>query len=139
MCLNSARYEEAIESFNKAIGIIGKRTPRMIGWMGAAYAKQGKLDRATEFLNELIDMRKTTNAGSGNFYIAVVCSAMGKEDEAIRWLEKAYLDHDMEMPWLISEPQFYNLHKNTKFVELARKIGFPESSLAKLKGTENKR
>jgi serine/threonine-protein kinase len=138
VCLNTARYEEAINSFNKAIAIIEKRTPRMIGWMGAAYAKQGKIDRATELLNELIEMRKTTNAGSVNFFIAVVYSAMGKEDEAIRWLERAYVDHDMEMPWLISEPQFYNLHKNTKFVELARKIGFPNSSLAKLKDTATK-
>ena len=138
VCLNTARYEEAIDSFNKAIALIGRRVPRMIGWMGAAYAKQGKPDQSTKLLNELIEMRKTTNAGSVNFFITVIYSAMGKEEEAIRWLERAYVDHDMEMPWLISEPQFFNLHKNAKFIELARKIGFPESSLAKLKDNATK-
>ena len=138
VCLNTARYEEAIDSFNKAIAIIGRRVPRMIGWMGAAYAKQGKLDQSTKLLNELIEMRKTTNAGSVNFFIAVVYSAMGKEDEAIQWLDRVYDDHDMEMPWLISEPQLNNLHDNPRFIELARRVGFPESSLAKLKATATK-
>ena len=138
VCLNTGRYEEAIDSFNKAIAIIGKRVPRMIGWMGAAYAKQGKLDQSTKLLNELLEMRKTTNAGSVNFFTAVVYSAMGKKDEAIHWLDRGYNDHDMEMPWLISEPQFNNLHDNPRFIELARRVGFPESSLKKLKDKKPK-
>ena len=135
VCLNTARYDDAIDSFNKAMALIGRRVPRMIGWMGAAYAKQGKLNQSTKLLNELIEMRKSTNAGSVNFFTAAIYSAMGKEDEAIQWLERAYDDHDMEIPWLISEPQFNNLHDNPKFIGLARRVGFPESSLEKLKET----
>jgi hypothetical protein len=30
----------------------------------------------------------------------------------------------MEMPWLMTEPQFYNLHEEPEFQQLAKQVGF---------------
>ena len=40
LMLNTGNYQEAIQYFKKAIDIEGFRFPRMLGWMGASYARK---------------------------------------------------------------------------------------------------
>jgi hypothetical protein len=49
---------------------------------------------------------------------------MGKNDEAIQWLQKAYHDKEVEMYWLKVEPSFIPLHNDPRFKEILTKIGF---------------
>src|SRR5687767_6441527 len=124
LLLNMKRYNDAIVYFNKAIAVEGIRYPRMLGWMGAAYAKAGAPDRAHEIIAELKARLAKGENGSIAFFIAVVYSALNEKQQALNWLKTAFNSHDMEMPWLLTEPQFYNLHEEPEFLALARKIGF---------------
>lgn len=124
LLLRLRRYEEAIVYFNKAIGLEGIRYPRMLGWMGAAYAKSGEKKEALKIIEELKERLANNDKGSIAFFIAVIYSALNENESALSWLWVAYNSHDMEMPWLMTEPQFYNLHEAAEFKILAKQIGF---------------
>ncbi len=124
LMLQLKRYDEAISYFNKAISLEGIRYPRMLGWMGAAYAKSGRPEEARKIIEELSQRLEKKDMGSISFFIAVIYSALNEKEEALKWLQAAYVAHDMEMPWLITEPQFYNLRKEPLFIELVQKMGF---------------
>jgi tetratricopeptide (TPR) repeat protein len=118
------QYKEAIAYFNKAIAIEGIRYPRMLGWMGAAYARSGDLDEAVKIINELKSRLANHDKASIAFFIAVIYSALDDKKAALSWLQTAYSSHDMEMPWLMTEPQFYNLHAEPEFQKLKQQVGF---------------
>jgi tetratricopeptide (TPR) repeat protein len=125
--LNTDKYEPAIHYFNKAIEINSSRTPRMIGLMGAAYARMGNKEKFMALIEELKTIREQTVAGSPAFFIAVIYAALDNKPLALEWLQDAYDNHEMEIPWLISEPQFYSLHEEPTFQELVEKVGFPKT------------
>ena len=124
LLLNMKRYKESIEYFQKAIALEGIRYPRMLGWMGAAYAKDGDRTSAMKIVEELKDRLTNNDQGSVAFFIAAIYSALDEKEAALQWLRKSYQSHDMEMPWLMTEPQFYPLHNEPEFVEIATAMGF---------------
>lgn len=125
LMLNTGNYKEAISIFQRGMEMGGIRYPRMLGWMGAAYAHSGQSEKANGIILELKAKRARTRAGSLAFFIAVIYSALGDKTSALSWLQEAYDSHEMEMPWLKSEPQFYPLHQEPGFQDLVKKMGFP--------------
>lgn len=123
--LNTGNYQEAISLFSRALEIEGIRYPRILGWMGAAHARAGQEGEALKILEELKAKRKQTDAGSLAYFIAVIYAALDDKTSTLKWLQQAYNDHEMEIPWLKSEPQFYPLHEDPAFQELLNKVGFP--------------
>ena len=123
--LNSGKYEEAISVFKEIFQIEQVRYPRILGWLGAAYARSGEEEKAREIIAELKAMKGITSASSPAFFLAVVYAALGETDSAIQWLRTAVNDHEMEIPWLISEPQFFDIHQHPGFQELVIEVGFP--------------
>ena len=63
LMLQIGRYDEAIEYFSKAIAVEGIRYPRMLGWMGAAYARAGKQEAAIRIIDEAEDAVQKTATG----------------------------------------------------------------------------
>ena len=124
LLLNMERYREAIVYFKKAIDLEGIRYPRMLGWTGAAYAKAGERQQALDIIAELKDRLANNEKGSIAFFIAVIYAALDEKESALEWLKTAYTSHDMEMPWLMTEPQFYHLHEEPRFQQLAAMMGF---------------
>jgi len=123
--LNTGQYQESIPLFKQAIELAGFRNLRLLAWMGAAYAQMGQPEIAQELIEELNAKLTTNEVGSPRFFIAIIYSALGDKASALEWLQQAYEQHEMEMPWLMSEPQFYSLHSEPTFQELAQAIGFP--------------
>ncbi len=128
--LNTGRYHEAIHYFQRAIDLEGIRYPRMLGWMGAAYAKSGQEDKARALLQELKEKKNEGHSGSYAFFVAVIYAALDDASSALEWLEISYKNHDMEIPWLLTEPQFHPLHDEPIFQELVQKVGFPNSDFS---------
>jgi TolB-like protein/AraC-like DNA-binding protein len=126
--LNTGHYDEAIQNFQQIFEIENVRYPRILGWMGAAYARGGQSAKALDFIKELKGILVKSNAGSPAFFIAVIYAALGDEKNAITFLHKAVEDREMEVPWLISEPQFLSLHNNKDFKGLIQKVGFKRPS-----------
>ncbi|MEN8203758.1 MAG: helix-turn-helix domain-containing protein, partial [Bacteroidota bacterium] len=125
LLLNSGEYQEAIRIFLQIFELENIRYPRILGWMGAAYARSGQHVKAREHIDELMQHRALNSAGSPAFFIAVIHAAMDETEEALYWLSVAIDDHEMEIPWLTTEPQFYQLHKHKDFRAMVNKVGFP--------------
>ncbi|WKN42936.1 helix-turn-helix domain-containing protein [Tunicatimonas pelagia] len=126
--LNIGKYDQAIHLFQKAIQLVGKRFPRILGWMGAAYAKKGEPEQAKALLRELQEMKVKNQPGSPAWFMAVIHTALGETVDALRWIRTAIDEKEMEVPWLVSEPQFYPLHQLTEFDALVKRVGFRERS-----------
>jgi TolB-like protein len=127
LMLNSGKYERAVQLFQRSIEINKLRTPRMVGWMGAAYARMGNQKKSVELIEELKAKRANSTAGSTAFFIAVIYSALEDKASALLWLQDAYENHEMEIPWLKTEPQFYTLHDEPAFQSLIEMVGFPNT------------
>ncbi len=124
--LNSGEYQRAIEIFQQIFEIEDIRYPRILGWLGAAYARSGQEVKAEALLKELREKHVISSAGSTGFFIAVIHAALDNTDEALHWLRIAIDGHEMEIPWLISEPQFFSLHEHPEFKRMVKEVGFPE-------------
>jgi TolB-like protein/AraC-like DNA-binding protein len=122
--LNTGSYPEAIQLFQRVLEIEGVRYPRILGWMGAAYARAGQKGKALELIEELKAILAESNAGSPAFFIAVIFAALDEKESALSYLKRALNDREMEVPWLISEPQFFALHGIPAFQGLIQKVGF---------------
>ena len=70
-------------------------------------------------------MKASSSASSPGFFIAVIYSALGEYETALQWLRTAVDDHEMEIPWLISEPQLFDMHGQPGFEKLVKEVGFP--------------
>jgi TolB-like protein/AraC-like DNA-binding protein len=125
LLLNTGRYQESISLFQRVIEIEGIRYPRVLGWMGAAYARSGETEKAFEIIAELKDKIDQTDAGALRFFIGVIYAALDDRLSALQWLQEAYVHHEMEIPWLKSEPQFFGLHDDSAFRDLLARVGFP--------------
>jgi hypothetical protein len=55
--------------------------------------------------------------------LAVVHLALGKKEAALRWLQKAYDEHDWALVVLAVEPRLDPLRSDQRFQELVRKVG----------------
>ncbi len=64
------------------------------------------------------------NNGSA-FALAVTCATLGRNNEAMKYLEIAYQRHDLLLTTLISTSAFQPLHQSQEFRELAAKVGLP--------------
>jgi hypothetical protein len=70
--------------------------------------------------------KKAAGKESPNAYdIAIDCAAVGKTDEALVWLERAFQVRDSKMPLIGVEPIFDGLRSNPRFTHLLRQMGLP--------------
>ena len=60
------------------------------------------------------------------YEIATGYTALGKKDDAFKWLQKAYETHSMCVVWLNAEPRFDPLRSDPRFAALVRQVGLPE-------------
>jgi hypothetical protein len=64
---------------------------------------------------------------SSGVWISALSARRGDEDQAIDWLEQAYIDRDDNLRTMKVEPAFDQLRSNPRFQELLRRIGLRTS------------
>jgi tetratricopeptide (TPR) repeat protein len=106
-------YPEAITELAKA-GALDK--------LGYAYALSGNKAKAREILKKLNEEAKSHYVSPKSQ--ALVLTGMGKNEEAISWLEKAEREN-AALNHLKVDPAFAPLHSNPRFQQLLQRIGFP--------------
>ncbi|MDQ3819847.1 MAG: winged helix-turn-helix domain-containing protein [Acidobacteriota bacterium] len=114
-------YEDAIVSLLKSKEL--DDSPDIRRFLGYTYAIAGNSDKALETINELSEMSKVCYISPYN--IAVIYAGLNKNDEAFRWLEKAYEERDDGLVWLKSSLELDNIRSDTRFNDLLRRMGFP--------------
>jgi len=117
-------YDLAIAAQRKAVEL-SKGTSVAVACLGEAYAAAGCYDEAQGILDlltgELAKQRYVTP-----YFVARIYAALGKGDEAFRWLETAYAEHGDWLILLKVDPCFNGLHSESRFQNLLHRMNFPE-------------
>jgi hypothetical protein len=64
--------------------------------------------------------------------VAIVDAGLGRTDEALTWLDKAYAERSDYMPYLRLEPMLDSLRSDPRFDSLVQRVG-----LSNLPGKHN--
>jgi DNA-binding winged helix-turn-helix (wHTH) protein/tetratricopeptide (TPR) repeat protein len=116
------RMHEAIAEFDKAInfsqGIDG------LGSLGHAYAVSGKLAEAENTLRRLDEL--TRHKYVTPFQKALIYAGLGKKEEALTFLEKAYSERSLSPVSLRWDPRLNGLRGDVRFKDFLRRTGLPQ-------------
>jgi hypothetical protein len=59
------------------------------------------------------------------YSVALVHAGLGDRDQALAWLEKAYVERSDYMPYLSREPMLDGLRSDPRFAALVRRVALP--------------
>jgi serine/threonine protein kinase/Flp pilus assembly protein TadD len=116
-------HDEAITEAQKAASYSG-RTPRYVAGVGCALAVAGKRADAHKIIDELAQSSKSGYVSP--YYIARLHSALGEQDRAFEWLEKAYEARDDQLPEVKAEPLFDGVRSDPRYADLLRRMNLPQ-------------
>ena len=85
------------------------------------HATNGRTAAAKRLLKRLLYPKGT--GYSWPYEVAIACAALGEEETALEWLERAREDGVPTLAWLQYEPKFAGLRKHPKFAELVGRLG----------------
>ncbi len=94
--------------------------------LGYAYAKLGDKDRARQAIENIKSNKE--NGGTKDYWMTLspIYSAMGENNKAMDFLEKAYEDHDYKLPMIKYRYYFQDLRSNSRYKALLKKMNLPE-------------
>jgi adenylate cyclase len=96
-------------------------TPR---GLGHAYARMGRKNEAQAVLTQWLHPSNKNYVSP--FYVAVVYEGLGRQGEAMDWLDKAFESHSNGLIFLKVDPQLDGLRGNPRFRALQRKLNLPD-------------
>lgn len=114
-----AKYEEAITELQQSVAASG-RMIKDISALACAYARAGKRNEAEAILNELLQRAEQEYIQPA--LIATIYAALGENDSAFEWLEKAFEDKHGFLIYLNVEPAFDSLRTDPRFTDLLERM-----------------
>ena len=94
------------------------------GDLGVALAMAGRKDEVSLLLSELDAESKVRYVSPQ--WPAVIYAALGENETALRYLEKAWEVKAVQILWLAVDPNFDMLRSEPRFIEILRKVGVKE-------------
>jgi tetratricopeptide (TPR) repeat protein len=120
ICLQKNLRNEAVDAMRQAVAHSGGSTEALAG-LAQAHGVAGDKGTMQRIMQELDE---NSHRHVSPYHVARVYGAIGDEQRALEWLEKAYQEHNPDLIELTREPSFASLRANAKFRELTRRIGW---------------
>ena len=114
------RPRESINRFERALRANADSSADDLAALGYGYAMAGSTATAMRLLGQAIE-RKNAHGGSAAD-IALLYEALGNREQAIGWLERAYLEHDSDLEQFVPSPLLDPLRGDVRFQELRRRM-----------------
>jgi TolB-like protein/DNA-binding winged helix-turn-helix (wHTH) protein len=114
-------YSHAIINLKKAVEL-SHGTPLMVSALAHAYGRAGNRIEAEKLLAGL--QSKSKREYVSPYYFAIISIGLGRRDEAIDFLEKAFSDRSNGLVFLKIEPELDDLRSDPRFIALQQKLGF---------------
>jgi TolB-like protein/DNA-binding winged helix-turn-helix (wHTH) protein/Tfp pilus assembly protein PilF len=115
-------FDLALSELRKAVAL-SHDSPLMVSALAHAYAISGNPAEAQKLLTQLFAQSRTVYVSP--YYLGIVYLALGKNDLAMNWLEKAFADRSNGLVFLKVEPELDPLRTNPRFISLQFKLKFP--------------
>ncbi|MCH7938635.1 MAG: tetratricopeptide repeat protein [Candidatus Marinimicrobia bacterium] len=119
----AGRHGEAVEAHEKAVAL-DKGNALYLSYLGYTYGVAGHREKALAILRELHEMSKEKYVSP--WAMAMPYIGLGELDQALDWLDKAYVEGDLLIAWLKVFPEFDPLRSDPRFADLLRRMKFPE-------------
>ncbi len=115
---------EALPELQTARQLSGDH-PFYRAWLGYGYARMGNQREATKILEQLT--RSPSGKYVSSYDTAAIYVELGRNDEAVQWLRKAYAERASHLHHIGVEPIFDPLRASPGFQDLLRQIRLPQS------------
>lgn len=150
--LKAGRFAEAEGLSRKALGI-APASPAARNFAALVLLEQGKLEAALAMVHEddneenflLVPVLLQANSrtaeadealkrqisrvsGWGAYYIAWSYAYRGDRDRTMQWLEKAYTQKDVALPFILSDPLFKRMVDDPRYKAFLRKMNLPDEN-----------
>jgi len=119
--LQKGMFKEAIEQVEEAVKL-SHETTVSLATLAQAFAVAGRIADAKKLLDKLLT--RGTEQYVPSYWIALVYTSMGNKDEAMKYLERAFLERSSWLVWANVEPRFDALRSDERFASLLARIGF---------------
>ena len=117
-------YEDALAACDAA-GAFSGGNSEAVSIAGYVHAISGEKARAEGKIHELLE-RKTTRYVPP-YSLALVFAGLQDTEAALHWLEQAYEERDVHMPFLLDH-KWNGLRSNAQFQRMLSRVGFAEAS-----------
>jgi serine/threonine protein kinase/tetratricopeptide (TPR) repeat protein len=117
--------KDAVARYKKSIGLLGgeENYSQPLVYLAATYAKMpDKRSEAQAVLKKIEAMDDYKSPA----LLAIVYTALDDRDKAMQLLEQAYLKRDPLLRFIKTGYEYDGLRTDPRFVDLAKRIGFPE-------------
>ena len=118
-------FERSYALSQKLLEKFPDRQPTIIWTIAACEFFKGNTDKALEYVSEMENLYKTGASGSPAWFTALYYASIEDHENAIEWLHKSYVRHEVEMIWLRTAPPLKTLRSDPRYLELYNKVGFP--------------
>jgi eukaryotic-like serine/threonine-protein kinase len=119
-------FDEAVTEMQEAIrnsARIGTEVPpQHLSQLARAYALAGRRAEALKTMEAFDQLSKRIYVSS--YDRATVYVALGEKDRAFAQLQQAFEEHSERLPWLGVDPRFDELHSDSRFQALLRRMNF---------------
>ncbi|NWG75046.1 MAG: protein kinase [Rubrivivax sp.] len=102
----------------------GVQDPELREELKQGYAKNG-FAWAQKRFNEILEAGYGKPGGMKAHSLAHFCGRAGDKDRVIYWLEKAYQEHDSNLPYKPVDPALDFMRADQRFQDLVRRMGLP--------------
>ncbi len=131
--LQKGMFKEAIEQVEEAVKL-SHETTVSLATLAQAFAAAGRIADAKKLLDKLLT--RGTEQYVPSYWIALVYTSMGNKDEAMKYLERAFLERSSWLVWANVEPRFDSLRSDARFASLLTRIGFKPAESRKLASSQ---
>jgi adenylate cyclase len=114
-------FDEAIAIYRKGEGLINAPSRGL----AITYARAGRRAEAEQVLAKFLAEREKRYISASA--IGIIYGALGNKDEAFRWLERGYNDHDAVLSTIAFYPGSQPLRDDPRFIDLVRRVGLDPS------------
>jgi TolB-like protein/DNA-binding winged helix-turn-helix (wHTH) protein/Flp pilus assembly protein TadD len=125
--VRAAMYPQAIANLEKAL-VMDKDDPDVIldvVDLAYGYASSGRKNEARKMLATL-ERQEANGRNLGSQGLYPIYFALGENDRALAWMEKAYREKSESLLYLRCWPEFEHMRADPRFADLVRRVGIPE-------------
>jgi TolB-like protein/DNA-binding winged helix-turn-helix (wHTH) protein/Flp pilus assembly protein TadD len=118
-------FDLAIPELRKAVDL-SHGTPLMVSALAHAYARSGQRTEAQQLLTQLEAASKQQYVSP--YYLAIVDVGLGEKEQALSFLEKAFLDRSNGLIFMAVEPKLDPIRSDPRFIALEKQLRLPTST-----------
>jgi TolB-like protein len=118
---NVGMYSEALAACERAWEFSGGNT-EALSIAGYVHAASGDRSKAEAAIHRMQELKKERYVPPYN--VALVFAGLGETEAALRWLDHAFADRDVHMPFLLDH-KWDGIRPVPQFQELLSRVGFP--------------